>query len=906
LTTIALDRRFLEWGEGDRSDPETAYRWLPEGLLSWEALSKHRRVVILAEAGSGKTTEMNEQARLRQTAGDFAVYATVEDVGTDGLDNALSAKEREALVAWRKSEKVGWFFIDSVDEAKRHDVRLERAIRRIADGIVGAGRRAHVILSGRLTDWEFRRDLQRLKDGLPVPNDPNLPPPPTGDELLINALRFERRQEQPDLAERPLVVLMAPLDEPRVKSFAAAKGVPNLAEFLAEIDAGNLWHFARRPLDLDWLVDFWRAHQRLGSLSEMLEHSIAARVREESVARSRKDGLDESRVSSAVERVGAALVLGQKDTIAIPDSELTLSDEERPLALDQVLPDWSANDRRFLLTRPVFDPATLGRVRLHNDNAGVVRGYLTARWLHRLRQTNLSHTQLCDLLFATTYGVEVIKPTMQETAAWLSIWDEEIGREVSRRDPFLLIAAGDPASLSTSVRTSLLTDVVKRLAAGHKPMHLLIRDSVQRFAGSDLSDAVRRLWQEYHEAADARDLLLRVIWLGKLKDCADLAIASGFGAYSDQHTAIVAGRAIVVVCDDDTKRRYAEFIRVNSASLPVAIIWDALEGLFPDFVDVDSLLSILKSIDIADRGGGLGFEWLSPKLVDRLDRQHDVEKLLHGLLDQLGRGPIAVGHVPDKREEAYFAGIAATACRLLEMCAADEAPIDTIDAALELGRRRRYERSIHDIPNVAAAVYLSKERRRAAFWRAAEQFARQRLAHGYAIEHPHQMQMHGYSPGLRLCDIDWLLIDGPLRAVESERRLAFNSALELWREAKKPDDLLQRIRNAAGTDQTLRTIIEFWVNPAPLSPEMREQEQRFAEMERQANERSAERDKSWIEFAQSLRKDPGQLRQLWPVSEEGVDRRLYSLWQLLSQTVGATTRYAIDSVAVNSTKASRV
>jgi len=76
----------------------------------------------------------------------------------------------------------------------------------------------------------------------------------------------------------------------------------------------------------------------------------------------------------AIERVGAALVFGRQTTIAIPDSEVAFSSDS-PLDLADVLPDWSAEDRLLLLSRPVFDPATLGRARFHNDNEGVVRGF---------------------------------------------------------------------------------------------------------------------------------------------------------------------------------------------------------------------------------------------------------------------------------------------------------------------------------------------------------------------------------------------------------------------------------------------------------------------------------------------------------------------------------------------------
>jgi hypothetical protein len=327
-------------------------------------------------------------------------------------------------------------------------------------------------------------DLSLLNEGLPVRKDPALPPPPA-DHVLIRTLRHERRREQAPPVEEALVVLVAPLDSDRVRLFAAAKGTPNLDAFLAQIETANLWRFAPRPLDLDWLVDFWQTYGRLGSLAEMLHNSLTKRVRETNPDSSRGDAVDANRALNAIERIGAALVFGRRATITIPDSELVFSDEERPLDLAQVLPDWSPNDLTRLLTRPVFDPATFGRARLHNDNEGVVQGYLTARWLHRLRQTNLSRGDLFDLLFATTYGVELIKPSMQETAAWLAIWDEGVAYEVVRRDPSLLLTAGDPASLVTSVREAALTNIIEQLAAGEQRLRLLDRDSVKRFAQPD-------------------------------------------------------------------------------------------------------------------------------------------------------------------------------------------------------------------------------------------------------------------------------------------------------------------------------------------------------------------------------------------------------------------------------------
>ena len=427
---IELNRRFVECREDGQSDPDLVARFgRTSETLGWDDLLRKRRVVFLAEAGSGKTTELVARSRAVPPETGDTFYATVEDVGRAGLDGALRAAERERLKVWRASDRDAFFFIDSVDEAKNSGVKLRTVVRNIADGIAGCERRAHIILSGRYTDWEFRRDLGFVRDDLSVPDDQELPPPPTPDELVISTIHREKPKEKPT-KEDVLVVVMTGLDEARVRTFAAGKGLRDVDDFLAQIEAANLWQFARRPLDLDWLVQFWQSNSRLGSLAEMLGVCIRERLQESNTDRARTDDLDVERAAAAVERVAAALVFGRKETISVPDAEIDLSADEAVIDLVDVLPDWSAQDRARLIVRAVFDPATFGRARLHNDNQGVVRGYLTARWLKRLSEANLSKRGLREILFADVYGVPVIKPSMQETAAWLSLWNDAVAQEI--------------------------------------------------------------------------------------------------------------------------------------------------------------------------------------------------------------------------------------------------------------------------------------------------------------------------------------------------------------------------------------------------------------------------------------------------------------------------------------------
>jgi hypothetical protein len=69
------------------------------------------------------------------------------------------------------------------------------------------------------------------------------------------------------------------------------------------------------------------------------------------------------------------------------------------------------------------------------------------------------------------------------------------------------------------------------------------------------------------------------------------------------------------------------------------------------------------------------------------------------------------------------------------------------------------------------------------------------------------------------------------------------------------------------------------------------------ELREQTEAEHAARDRSWLEFIDGLRKDPNQLRKVCPPGAGGIDGRLYHLWQLLSETVDASSRYAIDRIA---------
>jgi hypothetical protein len=897
--TLDLDRRFLEWRKEPGADPEVWSRFrLNDSTLTWSDLLKRRRVVVLAEGGSGKSTEFKRQARLQIDSGQDAWYLTVQDVAEEGIEQSLSPADRQRFRAWKASKRSGWYFIDSIDEAKLNRIRLEKALRRIAADIAGAEGRAHLMISGRHTDWESERDLARLNSELPIPPDPIASASATADELLTSILRGEQSDEPAKAAETSLIAVMVPLDSDRVRRYAEGRGIPDVEGLIEHVERADLWQFARRPLDLDWLSDYWRRHKRLGTLAEMVETSLVERLKEVDPQRDRVTTLNASRAMAALERVGAALVFGRVATISIPDSRADLDSSDNALKLEEVLPDYSGPERADLITRPVFDPATFGRARLHNDNLGVVRAYLAARWLLRLRNGNLSRRALRSLIFGDTYDESLVLPSIRETAAWLSLWDADVAREVAKREPWVLLTGGDPGSVASDSRRAVLKELARRMVEHNFALPILDADSLKRFSNPDLADTVRELWFAHPSHEDLRSLLLRLIALGGLTACADLATGAAKAAETSRRLQQLAGRAVIAVADPAAKRCYAEYVVGHLTQLPNSVIWDAAEGLFPTLLSPDELLTITGSVDLTDTDGGLGFEWQGAELVGRLQSKADIEQTLRGFLTQLGGRAGSIGGPPDKRDDAFFPAVAALACTLLKLSPPEQAPALAVEAALRLGRERGSNlTSWKPVRELPALLLTTPERRRIAFWEAAKRFGDHPALRGGPLVRPYQMQMLGWFPGLRLQDLDWLLPDGASRAVVSERRLAVTAALDAAQYPDTSTEVLARIREEASRDPEMAAAFQSATTPRERSAEELESLADLEEAQRSNAAAQEERERGWRASVARLRADPRQLRDLLTPTEQAADPRLIDLWNLLSLAERKRNRYAFDSVS---------
>jgi hypothetical protein len=898
MTFVALDRRFIVWNEKDPDAPmRLSFRELREEGQTWEKLIAHRRVVVLAEAGSGKTEEMRAQARALSAKGIFAFHAALEDVARNGLDDALSA-ERERLEAWRNSDQPGHFFIDSIDETKLEGIRLEVALRKIANGIRRAPRRAYIVLSGRISDWEFRADLARFQELLRVPADPQLPAPPSSDALLVNALRGEprgRRVAASTPGEDPVVVLMQPFDEKRVRLFARGKGVSDTDALIEAIERADLWTFARRPLDLEWMVEYWHAHGQFGSLEAMLEASLRERIQESNPQHRLNDSISPEKAMAALKRVGATLTFGRADKIVIPDTAIELAPASQAMRLNQILPDWIPGELRRLLGRAVFDPSTLGTVRLHNDNEGLVRSYLSAKWLQTRRQSGAPISAILDLLFCDTYGFSLVRTPMRQTAAWLSLWDSDVAREVIAREPGLLLVEGDPGSLSTATRSHLLKRIIVEMAQTGERLGYVPEETLRRFSTAELGPSVRELWAQFGSIEGCRVLLLRIIGLGILKDCADLAASAVFGSFSDDMTRILAGRALVAVSDAATLDRYATYIRVQASEIPNRVLWEAIDQLFGRGLSVEDFLNIVSDMDEKGRNSTLGLDYYGTRCVKRLTKRFELDRFLQGIARVASDSGDDDEDARKPGKESDLSLLAVTALSLMGRVGPEEMPPCVMDVALRIRAAKRYRQSDEQSRDLVASLIATPARRRLAFWFVADKYANHPLLSGRPLDSVWAMGILGWNPGLQPTDLEWILSDALTRPSHAQTQLALDAAMEIWRNDGKSEALLQRIRAIADQDPSLVAVIDRFLVPRVPSRHETEHQEAMARLQAEHAERDAARQKSWAEFIQNLRKAPNQLHSLPAPTKEQVDSRLYYLWELLSSMDGQS-RYAIDDV----------
>lgn len=557
----------------------------------WEDILQSPRILLISEAGTGKTHECKQQVERLKEAGESAFFLELSQLASSpDLNSLLSIEDEAALAQWLSSQSdIATFFLDSVDELKLTLNTFELALTRFKKGIRGQLARARIVVTTRPIPF----DGELVRTHLPVPPKPTVADTMSKEELFASVAmgELEKDPESPPANEPPTfrTVGLMPLSDSQVIELARDQGVANPEEFFADPEAQETLSFARRPQDIIELCAEWRQNRRIGTHREQVEANVRIKLQPRT-DRKEAAALSPNRAFEGASRLALAMI--QTRTLTIRHNAASDKvDNTAALNPGRILTDWDQAEVVALLERPLFNFASYGRVRFHHQSA---LHFLASQRLRSKLQNGLPFKHLRNLLFAETRGSFIVRPSLRAVAAWLAITEQGVFELLRDNEPTVLFDEGDPRSLSQDQRDQALKAYVARFGKGGWRGLSVSMPQLNRFATPALAKTINSEWSAGIENREVRATILHLVISGKLHSCSDILADIALNS-TENFERILALRGM-----DAVDHYQMEAMIASIAEDPDR--WDpdislgAVSALFPHRMPVSVLCAVLARI----------------------------------------------------------------------------------------------------------------------------------------------------------------------------------------------------------------------------------------------------------------------------------------------------------------------
>ena len=838
---------------------------------TWDDLLQSKRVLIISEAGAGKTYECRIKATHLWSAGEPAFFVELAALATDELRSLLDADEEARLDNWLASQsEVATFFLDSIDELKLTLGSFERALKRLRKCIGNQLHRARVVITTRPIPF----DEQLVRNVLPVPPAPSA----ESDEEAFAKVAMREPQEQHDNKKSKnqstdwRSVALMPLSDEQIVDFCRDQGVSDPDLLFEDLRRRNALEFARRPQDLIELCADWREHKRIRTHRDQ----VATNVRVKLLPRDDRPEPAELSVDKAIEgasRLALAVQMTRRLTIR-HSAASDVVDEEAALDPAIILSNWQPNERKALLERPLFGFASYGRVRFHHRS---VAEYLAAERLITLRRQGMPFRALKRLLFAETKGKRIVRPSKRPVAGWLALQEDGIFELLRDNEPAVLLDEGDPESLTQTQRNQALRAYAERYGPGGWRGLRVPHIQVHRFASKELSDEIDRIWRRGVENPDVREVLISLIEAGRIEDCADIVFDITQDIAAPAFERITAIDALVAL-DDERLGNIASSMADADDLWPDRVARGAVLCLFPKYMSVEQLCWTLRWVKQEKRGVG-DLSWQLPRLISGSPLDLPVlEELRDGLVALVSEGlrwRKEWPHISSDRPH-LSRSLAATCERGLDM-SQDEGWLHAGALALRLHHRDHRD----DAPIKSLRERLSNlnaEGNARLFW--VEDALFQSLSE---VKDPWrrlaEITIHDGPVQLRPDrDLTWVSeAIGDTTRDTGERAMLLEAAIRLSPDRDTWKEHVEGLRPLIADEPSFVQRLDDWLKPSKHEKEHRRWEKKQAERKKQEERRKAKNRASWIQFWREVANQPESA-----FSTEQSWNTAWNLWRAMS------------------------
>lgn len=883
MTKPHRESRSIERSFGDLSDTEVAdiekassfarAGWA--GGFGWDELLRSRRVLIVSEAGSGKTHECRSQQAELWNAGEPAFFLELATLAVSLVRDMLDADEEARFDAWLRSQsEIATFFLDSIDELKLTHGKFEQALKRLNKALAGQLGRTRIIITTRPVPI----DRELIVKYLPIPMSEEVGP--TAEAFADMMLgRGDKKPAESETAKPSRNVHLLPLSLEQMHEFAMLQGVQDPDALLEDIRQRDAEEFAQRPQDLVELCSDWREHHRIRCHRDQVETNIAIKLKPR-VDRMEKAELSQEAAIEGASRLALAAMLTRKLTLRYSAESDNVHASEAALDPSKILHDWSAEKQATLLERPLFGFASYHRVRFHHRS---VIEFLAAKRLDALLSHGSSIKSIKRLLFTdTAQGVRTVRPSMRPVAAWLAISRDSILDDVITLDPAVVLVHGDPQSLTSAQRIKALEAYAERYGRGGWRGLNTPRIQVHRFASRELGDSVERLWSRGIENPEVRDLLLQIVGFGKLGECTDIAYASAIDSarpISERRLAIEA----LCQLNDPRLEAIAASIEADPDRWPDKMARQAVIAFFPIYLPITRLSQILRRVK--EKSGSIGELnfWLpraietgkfSPEYLDQV-RQALTELIVDGITWERDKFP----HLRTKRPDLMSALVAACRRQAVDSVST-EAWVESSLLAVRLSNEHSHEKEAALAELRRALAGLPANTREAAFWKE-DAFLALLYSSTDAWDRTYDRSQCG---GIQLTDekdARWVRkrLADPKEPLERREMMLWAEMLLLNRDAADHRELLEYLKPFVSDAPSLVTIIDSRLKPPDGYAEIRRMEAANAKRAKHEKRKEAKAHASWVMFWRELERNPDTVFTI-----DRAENTAWNLWRAVARS----------------------
>ena len=370
----SIQRSFRDLSDAEVADIEKASLlaragW--SGSFGWDELLCSQRILIVSEAGAGKTYECRSQQERLWNAGEPAFFLDLATLATSSVRDMLSGEEEQRLDEWLRSQsEVATFFLDSIDELKLTLGKFDQALKRLNKSLAGQLGRVRVVITTR----PVLVDRALIEQYLPVPSASEAEP--TAQAFADAVMDRKKKPDNTPKTKAWRNVGLMPLSTAQMRKFAVAQNVSDPDALLEDIRLRDAEEFAQRPQDLIELCSDWREHHRIRTHRAQVETNIATKLKP-STERKERAPLSQEKAMEDASRLALAAMLTRTLTLRHSAESDSVEASEAALDVSKILSDLSADERATLLERPLFGFASYGRVRFHHRS---VVEYLPVAW----------------------------------------------------------------------------------------------------------------------------------------------------------------------------------------------------------------------------------------------------------------------------------------------------------------------------------------------------------------------------------------------------------------------------------------------------------------------------------------------------------------------------------------------